>query len=144
MLRLLTLDLSCVGKIKISIYEIEKGATMQNFHFPQGSIIWIDMDPSLGVEQKGRRPALVISTEKVYKYAGLCEVLPITSSNSTYVLKMPLNVSLPDGLKTKGTILVGHGRSIDLSQRNPEYIEIVDKSILDDVLNKKHLLYFDN
>ncbi|GAA6236868.1 hypothetical protein [Apilactobacillus micheneri] len=57
---------------------------------------------------------------------------------------MPLNVSLPGGLKTRGTILVGHGRSIDLSQCNPEYIEMIDESTLDDVLNKKHLLYFNN
>jgi mRNA-degrading endonuclease toxin of MazEF toxin-antitoxin module len=27
----------------------------------QGDVIWLDFDPQLGHEQKGRRPALVVS-----------------------------------------------------------------------------------
>jgi mRNA interferase MazF len=45
----------------------------------QGDIIYITLDPSLGHEQKGRRPAVVLSSIKYNQLTELCLVVPITS-----------------------------------------------------------------
>jgi mRNA interferase MazF len=44
----------------------------------QGHIIWLDFDPQTGHEQKGRRPALVISNETFNNFSNLAVVCPIT------------------------------------------------------------------
>lgn len=44
-----------------------------------GDVLWIDFSPTLGTEQSGRRPALVLS-ETTYNHAsGRALVAPITS-----------------------------------------------------------------
>ena len=44
----------------------------------QGSIVLVDFDPSLGNEQKGKRPALVISKSSFQEFTnGLLIALPI-------------------------------------------------------------------
>jgi mRNA interferase MazF len=37
----------------------------------QGDIIWLDFDPQIGHEQKGRRPALVISNDLFNAFSNL-------------------------------------------------------------------------
>lgn len=67
-----------------------------------GDLVWADFIHRLGHEQKGRRPAIVISPGTYHKMTGLALVCPITSNISPY----PLKVILPEGLQIKGAILV--------------------------------------
>ena len=65
----------------------------------QGSIVLVDFDPSLGNEQKGKRPALVISKGSFHELTnGLLIALPITSRDSD---EFPLHVTLDKRTKTK-------------------------------------------
>jgi mRNA interferase MazF len=41
----------------------------------------MDFDPQLGHEQKGRRPALVVSNDIFNKFSNLFIVCPITNTN---------------------------------------------------------------
>ena len=87
-------------------------------YVPQaGDLIWTDFDPSLGREQAGRRPALVISGMLFSASTGLAVVCPITSR----VRPFPSSVVLPPGLPVSGEILVSHVRSIDLLARPVRY-----------------------
>jgi mRNA interferase MazF len=43
----------------------------------QGNIIWLDFDPQAGHEQKGRRPAVVMSNDTFNNFSKLAIVCPI-------------------------------------------------------------------
>jgi len=78
-----------------------------------GDLVWTDFDPTLGREQAGRRPALVVSPAAFALNTGFALVCPITSR----VRRFPTSVILPDGLPISGEILVSHLRSIDTEAR---------------------------
>ena len=76
------------------------------------AIVIVDLDPTVGHEQRGRRRALVVSYEPFHR-SGLAAVCPIT----TRAAKYPGEVPIPDGYggQTKdGLILVHQLRTIDL------------------------------
>lgn len=64
---------------------------------PSRGDVWsLNLDPALGREQSGTRPALVVSVDRFnHGPAGLVVVLPITSKDK----KQPMHVALqpPDG-----------------------------------------------
>ncbi|MGH7046451.1 MAG: type II toxin-antitoxin system PemK/MazF family toxin [Stellaceae bacterium] len=82
-----------------------------------GDLIWTDFDPTLGREQAGRRPALVISAGTFTENTGLAVVCPITSR----VRPFPTSVVLPAELPVAGEILLSHIRSIDIQARPVRY-----------------------
>lgn len=97
--------------------------------FQQGSIIWVDLDPTLGREQKRRRPAVVVSNDV---YSNMIHIMPITRTER----QTPMLVQLDERTTTEGYVMVDQSRSLDLSQRNPEFIEMIPKDILEDILNR--------
>jgi mRNA interferase MazF len=82
-----------------------------------GDLIWTDFDPTLGREQAGRRPALVVSPLAFTENTGFAVVCPITSR----VRPFPTSVVLPEGLPIAGEVLVSHIRSIDTQVRPVRY-----------------------
>jgi mRNA interferase MazF len=78
-----------------------------------GDLIWTDFDPTLGREQAGRRPALVVSPPAFLLNTGFAIVCPITSR----VRPFPTSVVLPEGLPISGEILLSNIRSIDTRAR---------------------------
>ena len=78
-----------------------------------GDIVWTDFNPTLGREQAGRRPALVVSPALFSEQTGFAIVCPITSR----VRPFPTSVVLPDGLGVGGEVLVHQVRSIDIVAR---------------------------
>ena len=85
----------------------------------QGDIIYLDFNPIKGNEQKGKRPAIVISKEVFNKNTKMVIVCPITSNIKDY----PTHYKLEDAKKIKGSVLCEHIRSIDYEIRNVKYIE---------------------
>jgi mRNA-degrading endonuclease toxin of MazEF toxin-antitoxin module len=76
------------------------------------AIVIVDLDPTVGHEQQGRRRALVVSYEPFHR-SGLVTVCPITTREARY----PGEVPIPSGSagQTKdGLILVHQLRTIDL------------------------------
>ena len=97
----------------------------------QGYIIWLDFDPQIGHEQKGRRPALVVSNETFNNFSKLAIVCPITNTNKDY----PFHVKLDERTKTTGVILSDQARTLDINARNYEFIEKVPDDILLEVID---------
>ena len=83
------------------------------------------LSPSIGVEQKGRRPALVLS-EKAFNHFGIAYCIPVTTKVKGFKIEIPL----PDDLDTKGVILTNQLSAYDWRQRNVEYRENVAENIL--------------
>lgn len=91
--------------------------TAQPYIPDAGDLIWTEFDPTLGREQRGRRPALVISSAKFTQNTAFAIVCPITSR----VRPFPTSVVLPPGLPVIGEILTSHLRSIDTLARPVRY-----------------------
>ncbi len=94
----------------------------------QGSIIKVSFSPTVGHEQDGYRPAVVISNETFTSHTNLLIVLPITSTDNGF----PLHVPIDDRCSIKGFILCEHLKSIDSTARK---IKVIEK-LPDDILKK--------
>ena len=95
-----------------------------------GDLIWVDLDPRVGREQSGRRPALVVSPADFCRVTEFAIVLPITSR----VRPFGTSVVLPPGLPVAGEILTSHVRSIDTLARPISYAgAAVPTATLDEV-----------
>jgi mRNA-degrading endonuclease toxin of MazEF toxin-antitoxin module len=81
-----------------------------------GEIIRINLNPTQGREQSGNaRPCLVISHTKYNESRqGIVVVVPITTTIKPEVKMM---ISIPDGFKIQGSVIVERIRTIDLNQR---------------------------
>src|SRR5450759_1032421 len=58
----------------------------------KGHFVAVTFDRQSGHEQRGRRPALVVSNDLFNKHTGLCIACPITNRRRDY----PFHVALPD------------------------------------------------
>jgi mRNA interferase MazF len=97
-----------------------------------GDIVWVELDPVLGSEQAGRRPALVLSHRNYHQESPRAVICPITSRENPW----PFSVSLPPGLRTRGTVLVDQIRTVDRSKRMFATIEHAPRSLVDEVLGR--------
>jgi mRNA interferase MazF len=98
-----------------------------------GDLVWIDLDPRVGREQSGRRPALVVSPIAFWQATRFAIVCPITSR----VRPFPTSAVLPDGLSISGEILTSHVRSIDTLARPLAFVgAAVSPSLLAEVRGK--------
>jgi len=101
----------------------------------RGDIVWISFDPQSGREQKGRRPALVISPLEYNKKTKLAILVPITSKIKGYPFEVFLNSKNIDGV-----ILSDQIKSLDWNIRKADFIEKVSKSVMVEVIDNVKLL----
>ena len=97
----------------------------------KGEFIVLDFDPQAGHEQKGRRPALVVSNDLFNKHTGLCIACPITNARRDY----PFHVSIPPGQDVTGFVMVEQVKSIDYRSRNLKRIGSAPEPVLQEVLS---------
>ena len=97
----------------------------------RGDIVWLDFNPQLGHEQRGRRPALVMSYKTYNEKIGLAIFCPITSKDKGY----PFEVKI-EGIKINGSALSDQVKSLDWKVRNIEFIEKIKEELFDEVLIK--------
>ncbi|MEX2682957.1 MAG: endoribonuclease MazF [Candidatus Sigynarchaeota archaeon] len=102
----------------------------------RGDAVWLDFSPQIGHEQKGRRPAVVISPEKYNKTVGLMLACPITTKVKNY----PFEVAIPDDIGISGVILSDQVKSLDWRARNVEFICALQDEVIDETLGKLSLL----
>jgi len=100
----------------------------------QGDIIWLDFTPQSGHEQRGRRPAVVISNNFFNRRTGLSLVCPITSTRRNY----PLHVDINGCRTVSGFVMVEQVKSVDYLSRNAEFIEKAPGELLSEVLSVFH------
>jgi mRNA interferase ChpB len=100
----------------------------------RGEIWFVDFEPTVGREQRGIRPALVVSTEKFCQLTGVAIVCPITVGG-TNPRDQGFAVSLTGtGLMTTGVVIAIQLRTVDLKARHAKRIEVAPDVIVDDVL----------
>jgi len=97
----------------------------------QGEIITITLDPQSGHEQKGRRPALVVSKDLFNRNTGLAIVCPLTKTERGF----PFHVPVPENSSLTGFIMVEQVKSVDFRTRRAKRIEQVSDELLSNVLS---------
>ncbi len=97
----------------------------------QGDIIAITFDPQSGHEQKGRRPAYVVSKDLFNRSTGLAIVCPITNTDRAF----PFHVPIPKDSGLTGFIMVEQVKSVDFRARHAKRIEQGKDKLLSDVLS---------
>ena len=102
----------------------------------RGEIWLVSLDPTLGHEQKGRRPVLIVSPDAFNRITKLPVVLPITSGASfarTAGFAVPLAGT---GTKTTGAVRCDQPRTVDLAARGGRKLESIPDAIIEEVLAK--------
>jgi mRNA interferase MazF len=97
----------------------------------KGEMIALTFDPQSGHEQRGRRPALVVSNDLFNKHTGLCIACPITTTDRGY----PFHVAIPAGSDVTGYVMVEQVKSIDFRSRRARRIGRASAGMLDEVLS---------
>lgn len=97
----------------------------------KGDFITVTFDPQSGHEQKGCRPALVVSNTLFNEQTGLAIVCPLTTTDRGY----PFHVTVSDSPHVKGFVMVEQVKSIDYRARQARIIGKASNDLLDEVLS---------
>ena len=95
----------------------------------QGDIVILDFDPQSGHEQKGRRPAIIISNKTFNKYLGLAFACPITNTKRDF----PFHIQVQSQNIT-GYIMAEQMKSIDYNARNIKFVEKAQQKTINQIL----------
>ena len=104
----------------------------------RGDIIWLNFDPQSGHEQKGKRPAIVISPREYNEKTGLGLFCPMISKSKGY----PFEVKI-ENKKISGVILSDQIKSLDWKTREIEFIFKEKSEKTEEVINKVNVLIND-
>jgi len=97
----------------------------------KGDFVAVTFDPQSGHEQRGRRPALVVSNDLFNKATGFCIACPVTNTRRDY----PFHVSIPEGQSVTGVVMVEQVKSVDFRSRGVKRIGVAADAVLEEVLS---------
>jgi mRNA interferase ChpB len=107
--------------------------------FERGDVVDVPLDPAIGREQHGTRPALVLTTRD-FNRLGDVLVAPITQGGD-FSRHAGFAVTLTGtGCKTQGAALINKIRMMDLATRKARRIERAPQAVIDDALGRLEAL----
>ncbi|AFZ01864.1 endoribonuclease MazF [Calothrix sp. PCC 6303] len=107
--------------------------TPSNPYIPdRGDIVYLDFNPTKSREQRGHRPAFVLSPRSYNAKSSLALFMPITKQQKGY----PFEVILPSELQIQGVILADQIKCLDWKVRDVQFVELVSKDIVEEVQAK--------
>ena len=101
-----------------------------------GDLVWLTFDPHAGHEQRGRRPAFILSPRSYNSKARLAIACPITSHAKGY----PFEVPLPPGGKISGVGLADHVKNLDWQARRLAFEAKAPADVVTDVRERLRVL----
>lgn len=101
-------------------------------YVPQkGDFVVVTFDPQSGHEQRGRRPALVVSNKLFNRHTGLAIVCPLTNTDRNF----PFHVAVVNDPNVTGFVMVEQVKSIDFRARKANRIGRASDNVLEGVLS---------
>jgi mRNA interferase MazF len=102
-------------------------------HLPRGAVVWAELDPVQGHEQRGRRPVLLLSDQRFNQKSGTVVAVPLTTQPQR--LGPPFSIELPGeplrwAKPTQVRVLSTERLGSLLEQRSPEEVEACLDAIL--------------
>jgi len=110
----------------------------KNYSPERGDIVWLNFDPQSGHEQKGKRPAIVISPKEYNEKVGLGLFCPITNIIKDY----PFEVKI-ENKKINGVVLSDQIKSLDWKAREIEFITKETSEKINEIISRIGLLLFE-
>ena len=110
----------------------------KNYIPERGDIVWLNFDPQSGHEQKGKRPAIVLSPKEYNKKVGLGLFCPITSKIKNYPFEVTISIK-----KINGVALSDQIKSFDWKTREIEFIAKATSEKIEEIINKLSVLVFE-
>ena len=105
----------------------------EGFALPDaGDLVWVDFRPTLGREQSGVRPGLILTNRGYHVRNATAIVCAVTRNVDPW----PTKVILPEGLAISGAILTDQIRNVDRASRGFRPIDRVPSITLDLVREK--------
>ncbi len=101
----------------------------------RGDIIYINFNPTRGHEQRGKRPALVISPVAFNAHTNTLWACPVTNQQRGWAFETSLDGC---GTQTSGAIRADQIKTMDFNARGFEFKEKAPPDIIADVLAKIH------
>jgi mRNA interferase MazF len=101
----------------------------------RGDVVWLNFDPQSGHEQKGKRPAIVISPKEYNEKVGLGLFCPITSKIKNY----PFEVIIENN-EINGAVLSDQIKSLDWKTRNIKFIFKETSEKVKEIVSKINVL----
>lgn len=105
----------------------------------RGDIYMVSLNPSLGHEQQGHRPVLIVSPSEFNAATRLPVVLPITNG-SDFARRIGYAVEI-QGIKTTGFVRCDQPRVLDVVERKGRKVETLPEELLAEVLAKVVTLF---
>ncbi len=101
-----------------------------------GDLVWLTFDPHAGHEQRGRRPALILSPRAYNAKARLAIACPITSQVKGYPFEVPLQPTD----KIAGVVLADHVKNLDWQARRVVFEAKASSEVVADVRERLRVL----
>ena len=95
----------------------------------QGDIVALSFDPQSGHEQKGRRPAVIVSNKVFNQHLGLAFACPITNTKRDF----PFHIRV-ESENITGYIMAEQMKSIDYNLRDIKFIEKANQKTMNKIL----------
>ena len=103
--------------------------------FDRGEVVNVPLDPAMGHEQKGSRPALAL-TSKAFNQLGDALIAPLMQGGD-FSRYAGCAVSLTgSGCKTQGVAPINKIRMLDLTARKARKIERVPQPVMEDAIGR--------
>ena len=99
-----------------------------NYIPDQGDIVYFSFSPSIGREQKGFRPGIVISRIFLNQASGLAVICPITSKQKSYPFEVYIKAD-----NISGVALVDQARSVDYNARKFKFITRASDNVISEI-----------
>lgn len=99
-----------------------------------GDVVWLNFDPQAGREQRGHRPALVISPSSYNGKTNLMICCPMTSQVKGYPFEVAITGNPPS------VALADQVKSLDWVQRQASFKEKIPAATLSEVKRKIYTL----
>ncbi len=96
----------------------------------RGEVVRVRLDPVMGSEQAGERPALVISPDTINQYSPVILIAAITSQKTERVYPFEALVEPPDGGLTKRSkVLLMQLRAVDKGRLAGSYGSVSEETM---------------
>lgn len=92
----------------------------------RGDLVWLEFTPQAGNDQRGKRPALVLSPKSYNRKVGLALISRVTSKIKGY----PFEVQLPDKSAVSGVVLSDPLKSLVWRSRTVKYIKRASSDVM--------------
>ena len=96
----------------------------------RGDVVRVQLDPIVGSEQAGERPALVISPDVINDYSPVVLIASITSQKTEHAYPFETLIEPPEGgLTLRSKVLLMQLRSVDKQRLTARYGRVSDETM---------------